>query len=343
MELLNSRVRNQERCSLFPLHILCLSKANKNQVYKKEMCQESCEWEHTDQTNPTTLTRPNSEHKNQYLNALNPALSGWVHEHWIHVTHPVRTWISTVEHWHKLSGAKPSPGIFILSRIRKVLVSNQCFQISVLHKQCFRSCFAVCLQQDVFATWTSHACVWLGFPSCLQVRREKWEKKGTLEQLGRKEKEGYVALMEGRDRKASLAHKAIPASSSMLHSQWVGENPFTAQTTSSMLFLTPSLWTSTSTSTCSQGSSSAMWQESTTSASMSTPGTSRRPTCTWWRMRKRWPSSMPSPATGASCRARAWCWTCRKEMRSGWGCSSGREKMPSTVRSQMFTLSSMAI
>lgn len=47
----------------------------------------------------------------------------------------------------------------------------------------------------------------------------KWERKGILEQLGRKEKEGYVALMDGRDRKGSLAHKAIPASSSTQLSQ----------------------------------------------------------------------------------------------------------------------------
>ena len=68
----------------------------------------------------------------------------------------------------------------------------------------------------------------------------KWERRGTLEQLGRREKEGYVALMDGRDRKAKLAHKAIPASSSMPLSQWVGENPFIAQTTSSTSLSTPS-------------------------------------------------------------------------------------------------------
>lgn len=68
----------------------------------------------------------------------------------------------------------------------------------------------------------------------------KWERKGILEQLGRKEKEGYVALMDGRDRKGSLAHKAIPASSSTQLSQWVGENPFIAQTTSSTSLLTRS-------------------------------------------------------------------------------------------------------
>lgn len=66
----------------------------------------------------------------------------------------------------------------------------------------------------------------------------KWDRKGTLEQLVRKEKEAYVAIMDGKDRKASLAHKAIPASSSMLLSRWVGENPFTAQTTSSTSLLT---------------------------------------------------------------------------------------------------------
>lgn len=69
----------------------------------------------------------------------------------------------------------------------------------------------------------------------------KWEKKGTLEQLGRKERGGYVALMDGRARKASLAHRAIPASSSTLLSPWVGESPFIAQTTSSKSFLTLSL------------------------------------------------------------------------------------------------------
>lgn len=69
-------------------------------------------------------------------------------------------WISTIGHWqHKLIGARVSPGIFILLRILKVLVSDQCFQISVLGKECFSSCLSGYLQQDVSTAWASRACV----------------------------------------------------------------------------------------------------------------------------------------------------------------------------------------
>lgn len=179
---------------------------------------------------------------------------------------------------------------------------------------------------------TVHAVISLhGIYVVTQVTKEIVGKEGHQVKLGRKVHRGPEDPWVQKAVRVRRVFQETPAKSSTLPSLLAAANPFTAWMPTRLWYSTPSSSTSTTTSACSMGSSTAASRGPTSSTSTSTPGTLRRRTCTSCRTTRSGPSCTPSPATAPSCRVRAWCWSWSSAMRCGSAFTRGRGRTPFTV------------